>query len=121
MMLAVSDQIWLAVIAGMPATIASLATLINSMRNSTRLRANSVKIDAIHESTNGMKDALVQATAVSSHAEGMAAQRAVDKTVDITSVAAAALAAHAKGMRDQKESCPTCGPAAKTGQPPETK
>ena len=86
MIAVISDSVWLALITGMPATLASIATLVNSLKNTNRIREQSVqltatsqKIDAIHESTNGMKDALVSSTAKASHFEGMADQRAEDK------------------------------------------
>ena len=75
----ISDNVLLAIITGLPATIASLATLVNSLKNTQRLQAQTEKINAIHESTNGMKDALVASTAKASHAEGMADQRAEDR------------------------------------------
>jgi len=78
-MFALADSIWIAVIAGLPATIASVATLVNSMRNTRTLSSNTVKIDDIHEKTNGMQEKLVAATAAASHASGMQDQRSEDR------------------------------------------
>jgi hypothetical protein len=71
----ISENVLMAFIASLPATIASLATLVNSLRNSKTLSANSSKIAEIHEKTNGMLEAANRAA----HSAGMSQQRADDK------------------------------------------
>lgn len=74
-----SESVLVALATGLPATIASVATLINSIRNGNHLRKTTEKIEEIHIATNGMKEQLIASTAKASHAEGMSDQRAQDK------------------------------------------
>jgi hypothetical protein len=75
----ISDAVLVALATGLPATIASVATLINSMRNSRVLSDNTKKIGDIHDATNGMQQQLMAGQAKTSHSEGMASQRRLDR------------------------------------------
>jgi hypothetical protein len=61
----ISDMVWVALISAIPPTIASIAALVVSVKNSR-------KLDEVHHATNGMKDALVEATRVEATAVGKA-------------------------------------------------
>ena len=67
-----SDPIILALIAGIPPTLASLSALIISLRNGK-------KVDEVHKATNSMKDALVKAALIEGHAAGVAEEKARKK------------------------------------------
>ena len=60
-----SDAVILAIIAGVPATIAALGALIVSILTFR-------KTEVIHKATNSMKDALVAAATKEGHAAGVA-------------------------------------------------
>ncbi len=46
--------------------------------NAWKSKQRDAKVEEIHKATNSMKDALVEATKIASHAEGMDAQRKID-------------------------------------------
>ncbi len=63
-----SDTVLLALIAGFPATIASISALIVVLK--TRRQ-----VEEVHKATNSMKDALVAAALVTGHAAGVKEER----------------------------------------------
>ena len=67
-----TEAVQVAILVSIPATIGSIANLILSLKQR-------VKIDAIHEATNGMQATLIAQTKTISYAEGMAQQREDEK------------------------------------------
>jgi len=47
-----SEQVWLAIVTGMPATIAALGALIVTLKNSTKVDAAKVAVDAVNVKTD---------------------------------------------------------------------
>ncbi len=64
-----SDNVLIAILAALPATIASVGALIVTIRTSG-------KVEAVHIATNSMKDALVAAALIEGHGKGVADERA---------------------------------------------
>lgn len=63
-----SDQLLVAMIGALPATIASVAALLVSMRNGR-------KVEEVRKATNHMKDELVAITDKEAHARGVKDER----------------------------------------------
>lgn len=64
-----ADNLLIAIISVLPATIASIASLIIAFKNTG-------KIEEVHKATNSMKDALVAAALIEGKNLGVAEERA---------------------------------------------
>ncbi len=77
-----SDAVLLALIAAVPGIISAMVSAYIAVKQSgmrTIVDANTAKIEDIHSSTNGMKDALIKAAGESGRAEGVIAGVAGEK------------------------------------------
>lgn len=87
----ISDTVLIALITGIPPTIASIAALIVSVKTLAVSARNSRKLDDVHTATNGMKDALVEATRSEAtavgKAEGVEGERVRSETIAATETA----------------------------------
>lgn len=78
----ISDIITVAIIAATPAFIASCAGLYVSLRNKSKIKDNSEKIQQIHIQINSRLDELLLASSKLAHAEGQQQEREEAHTRD---------------------------------------
>jgi len=65
------ETIILALIAGLPGTLAALGALIVTIRTGTKVAAVATQVNTVEKATNSMKDALVKATGEEALARGI--------------------------------------------------
>lgn len=66
-----TEGAWVAIMTGLPATIAAIGALIVALRNGVQVTKNTAAVEGVHKATNSIKDELVAATRVAALAEGV--------------------------------------------------
>lgn len=66
-------------VAQMLTALAAVGSMLASLRNAAKIEKSNENIHKIEIATNHMKDALVQATAQASHAQGVADGKAAER------------------------------------------
>ena len=66
-----TDSVIVALIAGLPGTMAAVGALIVTIRTGTKVAAVATQVNVVEKATNSMKDALVKATGEEALARGI--------------------------------------------------